>query len=253
MLNQNQRLVVLPDIHCPNHNYTAIASVLNFIKYYKPDILIQLGDFCDWDSISSYEVSRDSDIVTIEREVNSANDLLDQLDKSVGNRCKKIMIGGNHENRYPKFKVNNGSKVEDRRLKEFTSWEYEYHLYDRGWDSFKYGQHVQIGKIVFTHGWFTGSTAAKKMAECFPGRNVIYGHTHQHEVYGLIDEHGLPIESESIGTLSQFNLSYLNGKPATHWVNSFVYIDLMPNGRFSKHFVHIIDGKFIEFGKEFSS
>jgi len=242
----------LPDIHTPNHNQPAIKAVLQFIKFYKPDTLIQLGDFCDWDSLSSYDVSNENEIVTIEKEVNEANFLLDDIDRVLSKNCKKIMIGGNHENRYPKFKLNQGSKVEDKRLKEFSTWELEYNLYGRGWDAFKYGSHVQIGKIVFTHGFFTGPNAAKKMGECFPGRNVIFGHTHQHLVSNCLDERDSPISSESIGTLSKFDLSYLNGKPPINWINMFEYIDMSDNGNFSKHPVYIINGKFIEMGREFS-
>ena len=248
-----QRIVVLPDIHTPNCEEAALKPIFEFIKFYKPNYLIQLGDFCDWDSLSSYDVSCESDIVTIQKEVDEANFLLDDIDDSCPKGCKKIMIGGNHENRYPKFRVNQGSKVEDRRLRTFTTWQEEYNLYGRGWDSFSYGQHVQIGKIVFTHGWYASNNACQLMAKCFPGRNVIFGHTHRHAIAGLMDERDLPIESETIGTLSKFNLSYLNGKPASDWVNGFMYIDMKDNGTFSKHFVHIINGAFIEHNKEFSA
>lgn len=247
-----KRIVVLPDIHTPNHNHHAIKAVLQFIKFYKPDTLIQLGDFCDWDSLSSYDVNRESEIQNIDKEIREANFLLDDIDSACSRNCKKIMIGGNHEIRYEKFKVNKGAKVEFKRIRELTSWELEYNLYGRGWDSFSYGQHVQIGKLIFTHGWGRTCTP-KRMAERYPGRNVIYGHTHQHLIYGCLDERDMPVESESIGTLSNFNLSYLNGEPASHWVNSFMYIDMRDDGSFSKHFTHVIGGRFIEHNREFKT
>jgi predicted phosphodiesterase len=253
MTKTTTKIVVLPDIHTPNHNQNAIKPVLSFIKFYKPDILIQLGDFCDWDSLSTYDVSSECDIVTIDREVSEANYVLDAIDNACQEKCRKIMLGGNHEKRYPKYKVNQGSEVEKRKLREFSTWALEYNLYSRGWEYFDYGKNLQIGKIVFTHGWFSSGNAAKKMSECFPGRNVIYGHTHKHEVYGTIDERGLPIEAESIGTLSNFDLSYLNGKPATNWVNGFLWIDVLADGTFTKHFVNIICGRFVAYGKVFTN
>ena len=251
MSQVKNRIVILPDTHTPNHHYQSINPILQFIKFYKPDILIQLGDFCDWDSVSSYEASKENDIVTIEKEISSANLLLDEIDKACPKNCKKIMLGGNHEARYAAFVVKRGCELSFKRMKDFSRWEIEYDLYNRGWDSFGYGSHVQIGKVVFTHGFFTGPNAARRMADCFPGRNVIFGHTHQHLIYNCLDEHDFPIESESIGTLSRFDLSYLKGKPPINWVHMFEYIDMMENGRFSKHPVKIIDGKFIEYGRIF--
>lgn len=161
------------------------------------------------------------------------------------------MLGGNHEDRYEKFRVNHGNKVEVRRLRPLTSWHEEYHLNQRGWKHYDYGQHLTIGKVVFTHGWYSSGGAARKMSECFPGRNVIFGHTHQHLIYGCMDERGYPIETESIGTLSKFDLSYLRGKPPINWVCSFMYIDMREDGTFTKHYVRVIDSKFIEYGREF--
>lgn len=247
------RILVLPDVHCPNEEYNAIKPILQFIKFYKPNYMIQLGDFCDWDSVGSYDPHRESDIQTIDREIDASNSLLDELDRTIPKGCKKVMLGGNHEARYEAFRVKHGMLVGIRRMKDMTSWQNEYNLYKRGWEPVEYGGHYQLGKIIFTHGWYASSGAAKAMAECFPGRNVIFGHTHQHLVYGALDERNLPIESESIGTLSKLDLSYLRGKPAKNWCQGFMYIDMMENGNFSKHFVHVIQGKFIEYGREFGS
>lgn len=249
LLRNFKKIVVLPDIHVPNNEPLATSVVLKFLKYYNPDILIQLGDFCDWDSIASYDVRKESDVVTIDKEITESNYLLDDIDKSVGKKCRKIMIGGNHEARMAKFMANNGFILSIRRMREFSTWQNEYGLSRRGWESVEYGEHVKIGKIIFTHGWH--NFGPKRMGEKFPGRNVIFGHTHRHEVYGWIDEQDRPIESETIGTLSRFDLSYLNGCPPTNWVNSFMYIDMKEDGSFSKHFVNIINGSFIELGREF--
>ena len=186
----------------------------------------------------------------LDLEVAAANSLLDKLDWSV-KKCAKWMIGGNHEARYERFRINAGMLLTVRRMKGFRTWHEEYNLLQRGWEFVEYGGHLQIGKCIFTHGWFVSGGSAKKMAECFPGRNVIFGHTHQHLIYGCMDERGLPIESESIGTLSRFDLSYLKGKPPINWIHSFCYIDMLDDGTFTKHYVRIIDGKFVEYGKLF--
>ena len=246
-----QRIVILPDIHTPNNHELAIEPIFQFIKFYKPHTFIQLGDFCDWDSVSSYNPRSEREIVTIDYESDAANYLLDEFDHLLKNCKRKIMIGGNHEDRYANFRVNHGMEVQSRRLRTFTTWQDEYGLSKRGWESCDYGENFQIGKIIFTHGWFAGNGAAQQMARCFPGRNVIFGHTHRHLVSSCLDGNDLPIESESIGTLSNFNLSYLKGKPPVEWIHAFMYIDMHEDGTFSKHFVHVINGRFIEYGRIF--
>lgn len=248
-----KKILVLPDIHCPNHEERAIKPILSFIKFYNPDYLIQLGDFCDWDSVSSYGVNSRDEVQLIQHEINSSNALLSRIDNALRPKTKKIMLAGNHEARYEKFVSNDSYTLQSRRLKQFSTWHEEYNLKMRNWAYLNYGNNFQIGKLVFTHGWYCGNSAAKRMAECFPGRNVIFGHTHQHLIYGCMNEDGNPIESESIGTLSRFDLSYLNGKPPVNWIHSFMYIDMENSGnRFTKHFVRIIDGTFIEHGVKFS-
>ena len=101
------RIVVLPDIHVPNHDVSSVNAVLRFIKFYKPHIFIQLGDFCDWDSVSKYEANKESDINTIEYEIKESNKLLDTIESYLPRGCRKVMLGGNHEDRYTKFLVNN--------------------------------------------------------------------------------------------------------------------------------------------------
>lgn len=246
-----RRLVILPDIHCPNHEMAAIRPILEFIKFYKPTHLVQLGDFCDWDSVSSYEVSRQDQIQTITKEIDSSNALLDKIDEASGFKCKKVMIGGNHEARYAKFIANNGYTLSVKRMKHFSTWQDEYNLKARGWKAIDYGGHYELGKLIMTHGFFTGPNAARRMSDCFPGRNLVFGHLHSHQTHGFIDEKYSPIESESIGTLSKFNLSYLHGKHPINWVHAFQYVDMDSRGYFSKHFVRVINGSFVEYGIKF--
>lgn len=227
-----------------------MASALRFIKFYKPTHLVQLGDFCDWDSVSSYEVRRERDITSIDHEVREANNLLDDIDKAAPKDCEKYMLGGNHEARYEKFKVQYGFDLSHRRLKDFSSWHREYNLASRGWGHCEYGETYEIGKLVFTHGWFTGGTHAKKHLGLWH-RNVMYGHTHEFQVATGTGLDGKPILAASIGTLSKMNLSYLVGKPPVNWIHMFAYIDMRDDGTFTPNFVPIVDGKFIALGKEF--
>lgn len=246
------RIVVLPDIHCPNHNEGAIRAICSFNKSYKPTILVQLGDFCDWDSVTTYDPRREEDIVSIENEVRDSNTLLDEIERSLPRKCRKIMVGGNHEARYTKFAVNKGFELSIRRLKDFKSWHEEYNLDKRSWEHCEYGEHIEIGRLLFTHGWFTGGTHAERHLRLFH-KNIVYGHTHQFQVATANGLDGKPVMAASIGTLSKFDLSYLVGKPPVNWLTMFSYFDMRNDGTFSPHFVPIVGDRFYELGKEFSA
>jgi len=80
-----------------------------------------------------------------------------------------------HEARYERFKVSHGFQISIKRLKDFSNWYAEYNLTSRGWKWCEYGEVHEIGKILFTHGWFTGGSHARRHLQLFH-KNVIYGH-----------------------------------------------------------------------------
>lgn len=249
------RTIVLPDIHVPNEHKPSIEAVIQFIKYFRPHRLVQLGDFCDFNSLSSYDLHRTSEFVYLEDELGAANALLDRLDKALPKNCEKIMVGGNHEDRYPIYLAKwmfFPDKVSKSLHKFSDSWATEYNLQKRKWKWCDYGGHFRFGKLTYTHGWYSGPSACQQTAKLFPGQSVLFGHTHRHQVYGCMDEKQLPIEVETIGTLSRFDLAYLRGKPPFDWTNGFSYLYTKEDGTYTKAFVHIINGNFIVNGKEFS-
>lgn len=249
------KTVVLPDIHVPCEHKESVDAVLRFIKDFKPDTLVQLGDFCNFDSLSKHPIGRPGEFIYLEDELDASNALLDKLDAAVPKHCKKYLVGGNHEDRYSVYKTQHlyFSEQITRSLKEFKEWWDEYKLPTRkNWNWCEYGGWFELGKIIYTHGWASGSNSALDTSRRFPGKNVLFGHTHQHLVYGCMDEHQRPIEIESIGTLSQFDLAYLRGKPPYNWTRGFSYIYTMDNGNFTKSFIHVVDGRFIVGGKEYN-
>ena len=242
------RILVWPDVHTPNHNTNAVNAALSYIKVYKPTQFIQLGDFCDWDSFTSYDPRRQRDIVNVEEEVVSANKLLDELDALLPKSCKKDMIGWNHEARVPKYLAKHGMDTQHQRLaKKIRSWHEAYRLDERGWGHIEYGEVLEVGKILFSHGWFTGGSHAKKHLALYH-KCLIYGHTHEFQVATENGFDGHPVMAASIGTLSNFDLSYLVGKPPVNWINMFMTIDVMEDGTFTPNFIPLINGRFVKGG-----
>lgn len=257
------KVVVLPDIHVPCEHKESVDAVLQFIKVFKPDILVQLGDFCDFNSLSTHPIGRPSEFVYLEDELSAARKLLDRIDAACPAYCQKYLIGGNHEDRYLRYKTTHlyFSEQISRSLHDFSDWWVEYelapHPKDKEWKVRKnwhwcnYGEWVDLGKLILTHGWASGPSSTQDISKRFPGKNVLFGHTHQHLVYGCMDEAQRPIEVESIGALSRFDLSYLRGKPPYNWTRGFSYIYMRDDGTFTKSFIHIIEGRFIVNGREY--
>lgn len=249
------RTLIAPDVHCPNHDEPSVNAFLQFAKFYKPHRFIQLGDFCDWDAVSRYEPKTANQIANIQEEVDASNAMLDRFEAVLPKNCHKVMIGGNHEARYEMFKINHGHKEGIRNLRKFTTWHEEYNLDARDWDHCEYTKWFLFWRVMYTHGVFCGNNAAKKHLDEY-GVNLIFGHTHRNLVAdkwdNILDKN--PISAESIGTLSRLDLHYLP-IPKSDWVHGFMYIDTntKENFKFSKHFVRIIKGKFIEFGRAFGS
>lgn len=250
------RTLVLPDVHVPVEHKPSVEAVLQFAKWFKPHEFIQLGDFCDFNSLSRYDLQYPGEFISMAEEVKAANQLLDKIEAVLPRDCRKYMVGGNHEHRYNKAKAKalfEKDKINKAVIQYKSSWAEEFNLHKRGnWQWCEYGKYLRIGKVIYTHGWGKGGvTSAQAMAKKFPGRNVIFGHTHRHLVYGQMDANDLPIETESIGTLSNFDLAYLINEPPDGWTRGFTYIYTRPDQTFTKNFVHIVNGKFIVNGNEY--
>lgn len=244
-----KRIVILPDLHAPDVDWVSLNPVLHFIKYYKPTSFYQLGDVCNFDSLSSYEPRNVEGIKnTIDIETLSTKELISKIDNVLPKNCEKFICGGNHEARYNKFVVNHGYKTEIAMLHKFSTWQEELGLSD--WNTCEYGEWFKLGHIIITHGWYAGGNHAKKHLGLFH-KCIFYGHTHEFQVATSTGLDGLPIMSASIGTLSKFNLHYLVGKPPVNWTSMFAYIDMRDDGTFTPHFTTIVNGRFIELGKEF--
>ena len=73
------RVAVIPDIHAPKHHKKSVDAVFEFLKFYKPKLCIQLGDWCDYSSLSRFAMLKEDELVGLRQEEGEANDLLDMF------------------------------------------------------------------------------------------------------------------------------------------------------------------------------
>jgi len=245
-----KKVLVLPDIHAPNHHIPSVRSVIKFAKVYRPDICIVIGDLCDFNSLSRFQVIKESELISLNDEVDAANEMLDMIELALPRKCEKIFLEGNHDQRPTIYRLNSWDatckklfgkdRLEDARVL--------YELDKRGWDFYEYGKCFPYGHALFSHGWFVNQYhAAKTVRRWF--KTVFYGHTHQYQTHTINGMDGLPVTGMSIGTLSKFDLGYLKGVPPD-WCHMMLYIDFFGDC-FTPHPTTIINGKFFADGQLF--
>lgn len=243
------KVAVLPDIHAPLQHDRSLTVALEFVKDYKPDVLVQLGDMCDYSSLSRFDLLKERELIGMTTEVRGANEVLDAIDAVVPARCQKIMCEGNHDRRPETYNLNNWTKgVRKVTGKKYLPLFYDaYALKLRGWDWVEEGKCYKIGKALFTHGWYVNRYhAAKTVQKWF--KTIFYGHTHDYQVHTINGMDGRPNSGVSLGTLSRFDLGYLKGIPP-NWCHMFAHIEFFGNGLFTPHMIPIIKGRFCDGGK----
>mgnify|MGYP001605055309 CR=1 FL=1 len=211
------------------------------MRDFKPTHLVYLGDALDFDYISKFTEGniRKLEGKRLKRDYIEFNKMLKRHKKLCG-RPKVIYFIGNHEYRLEKYldKCPQGEGFQ----------EVEYNI--EGVDEFiPYNKVWKCGKLSYLHGVYTNQFHAKKHVENY-GRNVIYGHTHQVQVYTKVsqcdreDFH----TGKSIGCLSDKNPEYLHNRPNS-WTHAFHICEMENDGYFSEHTMVINKGKLIWNGK----
>lgn len=237
-----KRILVVPDTHRPFHSEVAWNAMLKAARGWKPNIIICLGDFADFYSVSSH--SKDPNRVSqLDVELEDVNRGLDELD-ALG-ATSKFFIQGNHEQRMERY-------LADRAPALFNSIKVErlFRLRERGWSYTPYRSGLRLGKAYFTHDLGQAGAFAHQRARTRYGGNIVIGHTHfagleyQGNVRG--DVH-VGIASGWLGDSSK--IDYTTQVNANEWVNAFTIAYMEPNGFMHFQLIPILRGRCMVEGK----
>lgn len=249
----NKHLIVLPDPHirakAGGEDKRSIAAVEKYIKDAKPDEIICIGDFMDFDCISTHN-DRKPRLVegeTIAADYEAGNKVLDRWQKLAP---RIVLLEGNHDYRVERFideyprmagslEVEKALKLKERGIKWVRSW--------------SEGELYKIGNASFIHGIYVNDHHAKKHVEAF-GTSIFYGHTHDIQLYSKVTAgDNKTIVGQSLGCLCDYNQQYMNGKP-NRWQQAFAEFWVRPDGYFNYTVTMIFNHKFIALsGKEYSA
>lgn len=206
----------------------------------KPDVVTILGDYLDAESLSSFSKDPDRHHI-LKEEVDDANRGLDEFDRYYP-KARKIYIQGNHEFRLERY-------IRDRApaLYSLAYLPDILRLHTRGWEYVKYGKHIRIGKLIFTHGTIVRLNTAAAMLQKYE-HSVCFGHIHRIEESLKVNALGDAHVAFTPGWLGDANqVDYI--KDFANWQLGFALVYHLANGEFFHTTHKIVNYKTVVNGK----
>jgi predicted MPP superfamily phosphohydrolase len=178
------RVVVIGDHHDSPivTDKSRITWIARRIAEVNPDLVIQIGDIADFDSVSTHAAPGTIEYATrpsITADMESLEEALSLYAKELPDGPPKRLTAGNHEDRLRRFE-NNNPEVNGGIYKQFEDLCAKY-----TWVTSFYGQWLFVNNVGFTHVPFN------QMGREYAGKNpenqisndaifsVVYGHTHK--------------------------------------------------------------------------
>lgn len=221
-----EKILVLPDTHCPFHDRRAFALVELVARRFRPRRLIVGGDFADCWTISTHR----KDPARAERtrfkdEVAETRALLRRIE-SWGSVERHYFLG-NHEDRLTRYLADRAPELYGvgMTIDELFS------LSDHGWTVIPYREHARIGKIWMTHDIGQSGTNALRQAFAAYQDNIVINHTHRLEYFVKSNATGVSHVAASFGWLGDAaKVDYMYRVKMRDWALGFGIGYVRPNG-----------------------
>jgi hypothetical protein len=230
------KIIVLPDVQARDGiDFSFLTSIGNFIVKEKCDVLVNIGDFSDMESLSTYDRGLKSfEGKRYTKDIWAAREAMDALLKPIyderarlkRNRDKRwdlrmILTLGNHENRI------NRATNEDSKLDGLISTD---DLPYQDWEVFKFLEVVVIEGVAFSH-YFTSGLMGRPIGTAQQMINKLHmsafaGHQQGRQVaYGKRGD-GKPITAIICGSCYEHNEEYLGVQGNNHFRGLYVLNDV---------------------------
>jgi hypothetical protein len=206
--------LVIPDSHARpgfhNKRYDWLGQLIVDIK---PDVVVDIGDWYDMESLSSYDKGKKSFegrqyTKDIEVGVEAQERLLAPIKKAHMKRPRFVRTLGNHENRVDRA-VNMSRELEGlMSTKDFQSKEY-------GWEEVEYNVPIRVDGIYYCH-HFPSGAMGKPIGGDNIGRMLIQkkhvsctqGHSHLLDYARRTDLSGRKVHGLSVGCYFDYEMDY---------------------------------------------
>lgn len=236
--------LVIPDCQIRAGDDTGFLTAIgNYIVKKQPEVIVNLGDFADMSSLSSYDVGKKSfegrryrtDIDAVHgamkallTPVNEYN-ARQRKNKEKQYKPRMVMLLGNHENRINRA-VNDDAKLEgvlstdDLKYKEF------------GWEVHDFLEVVIVDGIAYSHYFVTGvagrpaSTAAAQFRKT--NMSCVSGHQQGLQIHTGGRADGAQLTSIIAGSCYEHDEDYLGPQGNKHWRGILMLHDVRDQGQF---------------------
>jgi len=237
-----EKHVNLGDTHGVFVDQPTWATVLDFIRDFKPDQINLLGDIADFYDISRFDKNPNRRVV-LAKEIEFTRDVVLAELRRAAPKARIIWVEGNHENRLQRYLWSRAPEIASlpgldmRQLFRLPELRIQYTQ-----------KAIEVGDVNLTHGHMvrkhSGQTAKAMMDEW--GKSVVHNHTHRLGAVYKTDRGGSYLAFEN-GCLCSMTPEYIPGVP--NWQHGFSVGWVLPTGRFHFEQITIVDGKFVYGGK----
>jgi len=237
-----KKVFVFADSHAPDHDEVATRCAIKLGRFYRPDLILSLGDVGEYGSVSSFSKGKPKLLegMRILDDVESAVGYLNLM-STINPKAERVCLMGNHEARVERFIQEN---PQTDGLMSVSS-EYE----KAGWKTIPENIPYEIcRKLIAIHGVAWGKYAAARHLEMY-SKSTLFGHVHKPQSHPHTFYDGVKM-AWSCPCLGDLNPNYLRNKP-TAYVHGCVLIDVLDNDTFHLDTVLIFDGVTSRFGSIF--
>lgn len=244
------RILVIPDCQVKDGVSTDhLTWAGKAICEYRPDVVVNLGDFADMPSLSTHDkvgskyfegLRYKTDVEVTKEAMKKLLSPLRELQKTQKETKHKVykprmvMLLGNHENRIDRA-INNNPTLEGLISTKDLN-------YEQDWEVHSFLHPVFIGGVGFNHYWPTGamgrpaSSAATIINKLH--MSCIAGHQQGKQVaYGKRAD-GQPITSIIVGSYYLHDESYMDKLSNRHW-RGLLVMNEVQDGHFDEMFLSI--------------
>lgn len=221
------KILVLPDVQAKHGNdFKFLTSIGNYILAKRPDVIVNLGDFCDFESLSQWDVNKKRfEGRTYQKDLQATREAMDALlvpmyehnarqrkNKKKEYKPRMVLTLGNHEDRLARCIES------DRKLDGLMSID---DLPYQDWEIYPFLDVVVIEGIAFSHYFISGvkglpiGTAQALLAK--QHMSCVAGHQQGRQIAFGKRADGKGMTSLIIGSCYEHHEHYLGSQGNKHW------------------------------------
>lgn len=242
--DRSLKIMVIPDTQVkPGIDMAHLIAAGKYAAAKKPDIIVQIGDFADMESLSSYDIGKKSfEGRTYKADIAAAHLGMKLLTQPIRDEMKRtgwspemILTLGNHEDRISRAieldrKLEGTISLDDLAYEKF------------GWTVYPFLEPIERGGVMFAHYFVTGvmgraagtATAIlnKKHQSC------VAGHQQGRQVAYATRANGASLCCIIAGSYYTHIEAYLGAQGNKHW-RGIVMLHEVADGSFDEMFVSL--------------